>query len=92
MRCGMTRVSYSIYQRSPAGGGSLCARFRGSAIDPHQPPVTHLLDSVANAYFGPCRHTAATSEAAPRIPLQPAYTQIPIAASRSTARPRGFLP
>jgi len=92
MRRGMTRVSSATHHRSRVGGGSLCARFRGNAADRYQPPVTDTQNAVASACSGQTLSRAPSSDAdsEPRPTLR--FPQIPIAASRPQAQPRGFLP
>lgn len=92
MRRGMTRVSSATRHRPRVAGGSLCARFRGNAVHRHQRPVTDPPNSIARACSGQTLPRAASSEADVESPPILRFPQIPIAASRPQARPRGFLP
>jgi hypothetical protein len=89
---GMTRVSSATHHRLRVGGGSLCARSPGNALHPHQPPVTAPPNSIARACSSPSLPRAASSDADAETRPTPRFPQMPIAASRPQARPRGFLP
>jgi len=92
MRRGMTSVSSITHHRTRVGGGSLWSCFRGNAADCYQPAVTDPPNAVASACSGqtPSRTASSEADTEPRTPLR--FPQIPIAASRSQAQPRGFLP
>lgn len=92
MRRGMTSVSSTTHHRPRVGGGSLWPRFRGNADDRYLPPVTAPPNAVASACPSQTPSSTASSNADAESDTTLRSPQIPIAASRSQARPRGFLP